>query len=176
MFTTPGPIQRPKTSTPADEVSSSCPEFLMLEFLVFLASRFPIPTSLYSRHPRGSRLHAPRPSANNVATSTPSSTQVNFKYFIRRSHTHALSTLPAVPRTIQARLHDAEFVSICDGRGHLPVDVDPAETVSVNPDNELQDELQSNQITIQFMAISQRPRVYTHSNQNQYELRLILIN
>ena len=70
---------------------------------------------------------------------------------------HIISFLhsgPGLSRAAYARLYQAGFPEIKDRNSNLPEVVDPADYVTFNAQRENADNLQCNEIVIQFLAFS----------------------
>eukprot|EP00118_Oscarella_pearsei_P012174 m.87249 g.87249 ORF g.87249 m.87249 type:complete len:1398 (+) comp36538_c0_seq6:32-4225(+) len=145
-YKTPTPVRRPKTSTPADELHGPRNELSQLPFTPVTHVTSTLPQSQFT-------FHGPLPTT------------------LPHPHPLASSYVSMVPRAVHAQLHDAGFVDILDGDGCLPVEVDLTDAVHVNVEKELRDELQCNQITLQFLAISQCPNIYKPTSQDDFQLR-----
>ena len=66
-------------------------------------------------------------------------------------------------RAAYARLSSAGFPTITDRRGNPPQVIDPREELRLHLDTEAVDQLLSNEIVIQFLALSRYGRDYEHT-------------
>ena len=74
--------------------------------------------------------------------------------FLIRLFSFCFSLPTALTRAAYAKLHSAGFPAVTDGKGNPPFVVDPGELLRYSIDREEGDSLQSNEIVMQFLAIS----------------------
>ena len=80
------------------------------------------------------------------------STEIGLQYVT--SYVFLFSGPTTMTRAAYARLSSAGFPSIVDRRGNPPQVIDPKEELPLHLDTEGMDQLQGNEIIIQFLALS----------------------
>jgi nephrocystin-4 len=146
-FDTPEPLtmqeltRRPATSTPADELDGQQKELSTLMYTPIVGVATQSTGPLYQYQVPFQRL-----TSTDAPVSLPESAP-----FIHSN--------TSIPRSAYAQLHNAGFPEVKDSEGRTPMNIDPRQAVTCNPERELKQPLQRNNITIQFLAISNVPLI-----------------